>query len=504
MRRLPIAGLSLPLLAALLSGAEPPPAVVLRHGNTVSAVAFASDGKTLASAGWDNVIRLWDVAEARELRSLTGHTGEIECIAFAPDGKTLVSGAWDRTLRLWDVAEGKELRRFGVHPDGILCVAFAPDGKVIASGNQDRMAKQGTLHLWDAATGTLVRTIVGHSSPVSAVAFAPDGKRLASGSLDRTVRLFDVETGKERAVLEGHREWIYSLAFTPDGKLLASGSGDKTVRLWDVATARQRYLFEGHDDKVRSVAFARDGKTLASGSFDRTVRFWESASGQQRLLVRVHKGGVRGVAFAPNDRVIASGSSDGTVRLADVFHLAREGRPAQETLTEQELAELWTDLGGKDATKAFQAAAVLAAMPKQAVPFVQQRLKEVPAGVGPKRVAQLLADLDSDNFGVRQKATRELAKLGPSAKSALEKIVEENASAEVRRRAQELLDKLKGPVSAVDRLQTLRALEVLEGAGTPEARQALHALAQGPAEAELTLEAKASLQRLDRRTAAKE
>ena len=92
----------------------------LRHTGSVISVAFAPDGKLVASVGNDHLVRLWDPATGKEVRQLKGHLGGVESVAFAPDGKTLITGSYDHTLRLWETATGKELRRFEGHQGPVL------------------------------------------------------------------------------------------------------------------------------------------------------------------------------------------------------------------------------------------------------------------------------------------------------------------------------------------------------------------------------------------------
>jgi hypothetical protein len=118
------------------------------------------------------------------------------------------------------------------------------------------------------------------------------------------------------------------------------------------------------------------------------------------------------------------------------------------------------------------------------------------------RLAQLLADLESKRFAVRQKAARELEKLGAAAESALRQALAGNPSLETRRRLEKLVDQLDF-AKTPGQLRLLRAVEVLEDIGTVEARQMLAGLAKGAPHTRLTEEAKASLERLDRKQPAK-
>jgi hypothetical protein len=116
----------------------------------------------------------------------------------------------------------------------------------------------------------------------------------------------------------------------------------------------------------------------------------------------------------------------------------------------------------------------------------------------------LLTDLDSDQFEVRGRARQELEKLGELAEPALRKALADSASAEVRRTAEQLLERLEGARfnPPAEELRSLRAVQALEQIGTREAREVLRALAGGAPETRLTREAKASMERLAKQSAA--
>jgi eukaryotic-like serine/threonine-protein kinase len=303
----------LPLLA------QPPPLLVsdvprvlCQSTGRVGGLALSPDGQTLATAGADLTISIWDINTGRLLQRLPGHRDEVTSLAFDPkQNRFLASASWDGVVKLWDTQTGLEVRTFTGPGRRVNCVAFSPDGRRLATAGADK-----SVTIWDADKGEVIHTLFGHDDEVTFVAYRPDGLQLASAGWDGAVKLWDPSSGFESKTPPlGARRlnclaysangqylaaagvdsdlmvWrlnqtqvrrltrplaaVHGLAFSPDSRFLAVAGADKQISLWDVKTQTLLKTLGGHQDNITCVVFSPDGKHLFSAGWDKTVRIWD-------------------------------------------------------------------------------------------------------------------------------------------------------------------------------------------------------------------------------------
>ena len=507
---------------------------------------LSADGAR-AAAAWPFGVGLWDTKTGRELGAVAGMPdGFMHPVMFSRDGSALATAAYSEaaggTIHVWDAADGRLRRQIPVAPrqmvwgidlngDGTLSaslgslidlppkpperiarwdagtgashpdlslpadtrsVAFAPGGKFLAVAGPTGVA------LYDRTTGREVKKLSGRCNAES-MAFSADGKTLAA--LDREsgrVTIWSLPDGRERhwppaTPKNGKPPQLRSpVALSADGRLLAVGAPEPqdAIRVIDLATGSDLLPLDGRTFgwAFQEFAFAPDGRTLASAGSDGVVRVWEIVSARERYRFTGHRAAILGVAFSPDGRRLASSSMDSTVLVWDVS-APQHPAPAPRATADQ----LWAALTGADATAAHRAIASLAAAPDTAVPLLKERLSALP--VPAEQLQQWVADLGSDQFAVREAATKELAQRASQLEGELRSALANTTSPEARARLKNLVAGI-GPSSPANRA-TVRGIEALEQmARDPAAKQLLQELAKLPADSVAGHEARSACRRL--------
>ncbi len=501
----------------------------------VSSLVLSREGKTLISAGADGRIHLWDAENATDLKPGAGHQGNITALAFSPGSKLLASASADGTARLWDPASGKQLHRLAGHGGGCQALQFAPSGKELFTGAED-----GQVRVWDPATGKLIRSWQTPHAAIRALLLTPDGQTLitAGGGNERALRLWQASTGKDKGTLQHSLGEILSLGLSPDGKMLvalhqrdgllrgelgkdgvalaesdlvlgeivtatfspvdplvlAMAHSSRTVFLWNPWTGKVEREFVEDVPSALALHPSPEGRTLASGDRDGAVRLWEVNTGKVRRIFKGHLRAVKALAFADNGRWLASGSADHSVLVWDRFAMV-DGTGAQGTAPD--LARAWEALASAEGVKGYNAMCLLVSSEAAAVALLEKHVVPVPK-LTVERLNRLLTALDARTFKERERASRELAALGRLVEKPLRELLQKNPPLEVKRRVEDLLQKMSGVGPGENWTRLSRAIEVLERIGTPRALDLLRKIAEG-GPAPPTTEARATLKRLQPR-----
>lgn len=355
----------------------------LTHGSSVFVIACHPTEPLAASGGEDDLGYIWDITDGEVIVKLTGHTDSVTSIAWSSDGEMIATGGMDGKIRIWRRV-GKDNYRIWEFltelqgPDEVMFLRWHPKGAVLLAGSND-----STLWLWQLPSGKTMQVFAGHTGAVNCGEFTPDGKRILSACADGIlifwdprspapifkltpddarfnldgitslginpsstlavvggaaggVRVISLSKGEVVNTLGGHTEGesieavvfidITGTSSTGPG-VAVTGATDGKACIWDLSTMRLRATLE-HKDAITTLLAHPAPKPylLISASADKTLRTWDGRNGSLLRTHKGHQGPVLGASLGLGGSVVVSAGDDGLCAVYTTEATDDEGR----------------------------------------------------------------------------------------------------------------------------------------------------------------------------------
>jgi RNA polymerase sigma factor (sigma-70 family) len=503
------------------------------HVYPPNAVFFTPDNKALWTWSGDGAVHQWDATTGKAIHRVTVNA-DASVLAISADGVHFASQLDDGSVVLNELSTGKQLGQFGKTGLGNALLAFSTNGRKLAFGN---VAEENTA-IFDVPPKGNANCVIGgvpknKARPIKLInptfLLSPDGSTFVAHSEENKLGIWETTRGRLLhqidPILPSKMYFMHNyFAFSPNGRTLAAIKIQRaSVLLFETLTAKERcrpfeakpqqegvsqLLNWGHawpNDEIRGkslttpsgnhrLAISPNGCLLACvDDLDHTVVLWDVVQGKIASRLAVEPGSVRAVAFSPDSKRLATTGNDTTVLLWDVAKVA----PLAVTVKRMDRGDLdqcWQELASADAAKAWKAICDLSAAQTDAVAWIGEKVQPA-VPIDGKRAQELIGKLDDAQFKIRELAAAELFKLGEQVVPVIDKALAVNPALETVKRLETIRDKFIGVPPGGEKLRVLRAVEVLERIGTPEARHVLQALAAGAPSALVTKAAEAALKR---------
>ncbi len=287
----------------------------------VHSVSFSSDGRHLASGGAGGKVRIWELAGAKLVQTLPGHTGSVVSVTFSPGNPAWIASAGsDKQLVLWDWRTGEKIHSWPSETVQVIgmtyAAAFSPDGQRLAAP-----AENGEVIIREAATGRVIFRLTGHEEVAKCVSFSPDGRWVATGSSKGIVTLWDATSGKPVESIGPPGPPITGVAFSRDGRRLAAAYVHGFVRVRDTENHREISSFRAGNPVLAGMAFHPTSERVFTGGSDRLVTVSEPATRRQVLVFRELSRRCSCLALSPDGNRLAAASRNGLVHVWDATPL---------------------------------------------------------------------------------------------------------------------------------------------------------------------------------------
>lgn len=252
------------------------------HSDWVRGVAYSSDNKYFATAGWDARVNLWSLPSYAKVLQLN-LSERVNAVYFSPDNNILLTAGYDNLVSIWSIPDGRLLHTIEGHFDNIRGVVMDRSSKLVISAGFDKSIR--VTHLNEPSRSLVVGT---QDEPITCIAIAASGKYIATGTWSGNLTLWDGETYERIRVTKAHTNMINAIDFNLGSNQLATCSDDREVRIWSCATGSLIQVFLAGVDFASGLSYNQTSEELYVGGYDSRISVWSTESWDKLASVQLH------------------------------------------------------------------------------------------------------------------------------------------------------------------------------------------------------------------------
>jgi len=240
------------------------------HDGQIFSLAVINS-EQIATAGFDKVIKVWNLKNEECFLELCGHQDIIWDLKAGFDGKYIFSASDGKEIQIWKISEGKCKRTLTAHKAPVTSLCVVSSRKLLGSGS-----KEGALLVWDLEENKVKHELDGHTSKVggliknlrasegqiTSLSVFANGQRILLGNSNGELKVWELELAKQITSIPAHKKGVWAASVSSGGVLVASDGDDKAFKIWDLKTASLLKQVEENDSGIRCLEFLDETSVL--------------------------------------------------------------------------------------------------------------------------------------------------------------------------------------------------------------------------------------------------